>query len=202
MKILNGYRASHRNRWKLLQENVLNFQEFNLFEYYLDTMDFDQKHKDKFGTFEVYFDEICIVFNKQRDTVKDWHSGLLQKGFIVSHDAKRNLFKIKSPLRYITGEVWGGKATEYAKQEKITSSLDFLLENVCFSPENLEKKPKFRPILDTNNTTRALGSFNNDVSKGSSDKVVVIRQEPRSTSEYEKIKQEGNFQDLTVEDMR
>jgi len=198
MKLV-GYRASHRNRWLLIKKGILTHQEFLLLELYLDIMDFDKKH-DKFGTFEVFFDEIGDVFNKSEDSIRAWHKGLVAKGFVQIFDKKRRLFQIKTPLRYITGEAWGGKANQYVKEESSDKSLEYLLKNTCFSPkkvENIQKK-KAPPALK--NTPKALGF--SKVDSRVNHKMVVIEQRVRSDKEYQKIYQDGNFSVLTPDDMK
>lgn len=198
---LNGYRATHRNRWNLIRSKILTSQEFLLFEYYLDIMDFDPNHGNSFGSFEVFPNEIAPVFNKGTDTIKAWHKELLLKGFIQAFDDKRSLFKIKSPHRYITQ--WGGKAHKFAKDEKNIEALGLLLENVCFSSDKVGKNQEISPILDTNDTSKALGSSKDELSKDSSGKkIVLIKQEPRSESEYNQIQKESNYTDLSIEDMK
>lgn len=206
---LNGYRASHRNKWFLITQGILSPQEFLLFEYYLDLMLFDRSKGDKFAVFEVFPEEIAHVFNKHEDTVKNWHDGLLAKGFIKIVDEKRKLYTVKSPLRYVIGLVqWGGEASGYAKEEK-DQMPEFILENVRFSPP---KSEQILPKVDTpalNSSTSTENSLSS--SKGNSivsspigsRKVVVIKQDViRSDEEYQKMWDEGNYSMLTPEDMK
>lgn len=192
---LNGFRASHRNRWLLIKKGVLDIREFLLFEYYIDSIDFDTRH-DNFGSFEAFHEDTSKIFSKRPDTIEDWHNSLLKKGFIKVFDEKRKLFKIKSPERY--GIVFGGKANEYTKNEKITPTLGFILNNICFFPENAEINPPKDTLPASNNTSKALGSFkgNSSLSNAVSvpSKVVIIKQEVRSDEEYERLYQENpNF---------
>ena len=199
MTKLNGYRASHRNRWLLLQNKALTLREFILFEFYLDSMDFDQKH-DKFGTFEVFFDEIAEIFNKKKDAVRNWHNGLVSKGFIKLFDKKRRLFEVKTPLRYLTGGRWGGKAGSFAKEEKNNQSLESLLENICFSPQKVGKTQKNKACLACKNNAKALASYKGEYRVNS--KKTVMKQRVRSDAEYQKILEEGDCGCLTIDDMK
>lgn len=208
---LNGYRASHRNRWLLLKHNVIDEKAFLLFEYYLDSMDWDPTH-EKHGTFEVYLEDIAPFFNKKVDTVRAWHNGLLEKGFIQLVDKRRNIYRIKSPERYAIDGRNGGKASKYGKDEKSNPTLDFFLQNVCFSPEKVKINPPKQQSVISNEEKALVSSksefeviSNNqsmDISPNSPKKIVVIRQKVRSEEEYQKIYAEGNFQNLTPEDMK
>ena len=173
---LSGYRVSHRNRWLLLTNEILSLQGFLLFEYYLDSMDFDIKHEN-YGLFEAYPDEIAECFNnKKKETIKAWHNGLLTKGFIEIADKQRRLFRIKSPARYRVSCC--GKASEFAKDEKRIPSLDFFLENICFYPEKAKIKSPKKANLALKDTSKALGSSKGDyrLSSDSSKKIGIIEQ--------------------------
>jgi len=197
---LNGYRASHRNRWLLIKNGILTSQEFLLFEYYLDSMDFDSRH-NKFGIFEAFLEDIAKDFDRKTDTIQDWHNSLLEKGFIQLVDKKRKLFKVKTPERY--GTVLGCNAREFAKNEKNTPTLDFILQNICFSPEKARINPSKDTISGTNNTSKGLGSFKGELglSSNGSKKVVIIKQDVRSDVEYQKMYEE-NSSGLLPEDMK
>lgn len=198
---LSGYRASHRNRWLLLKNGVLTPQEFLLFEFYLDSMDFDLKHEN-FGLFIAFTEETTQYFNKEEETIKDWHNGLLNKGFIELVNKKRGQFRIKSPKKYVTA--FGGKAKEFATEEKNTPTLDFILQNICFFPEKAEINPQNHSVLALKDTSKALGSSKGEykVPFNGSKKVVVISQKVRSEADYLKIRQESNFETLSTEAMK
>lgn len=204
---LNGYRASHRNKWFLITKGVLNSQEFLLLEYYLDLMAFDRSHGDKFAVFEVFLDEIGHVFNKHEDTVEKWHEGLISKGFVKVVDEKRKLFTVKSPLRYVVGLTqWGGEASKFAKEEKDRTQ-EFILENIrFFQPESEKILPKSdNPALKSSNSTENSLSSSKGKSIVSSPigskKVVVIKQEVRNDAEYQKMYEESGLS-LSPEDMK
>lgn len=117
MKKLNGYRASHRNKWLLIKHKILTLQELSLLEFYVDIMDFDCRH-EKFSEFEVDFKEIKEIFNcKSPTTIRNWHSKLLLLGFI-SKTEKRGFYKISCPKRYISPGKWQGEASFYSRAEK------------------------------------------------------------------------------------
>lgn len=205
---LNGYRASHRNKWFLITKKILTTQEFILFEYYLDLMDFDKSHGDAFSTFEAYLDDVAVVFDRGEDAVGKWHKGLINKGFIKVFDDKRHLYKIMSPLRYVIGLTqWGGEASGYAKEEKNQND-EFILQNIRFFQQKEEKN-------QLNNEENADTSINIDEdslvsSKGESmvprsadcKKIVVIKEEVRSDAEYKKLYEDGDSLDMSPEDIK
>ncbi|MFH1792732.1 MAG: hypothetical protein ABH819_03815 [Patescibacteria group bacterium] len=205
---LNGYRASHRNKWFLITTGVLTPQEFLLFEYYLDLMAFDKNKGNKFAVFEVFPNEVAQVFDKHEDTVENWHNGLLSKGFIQLVDKNRKLYTVKTPLRYIIGLAqWGGEASRYAKEEK-DQAQEIILENIRFSHPKSEhvlqdsNETALKPVNTTENSLSS--SKGNSIVSSSigSNKVVLIKQKVRSDEEYQKIYTEGSFDVLTPDDMK
>lgn len=205
---LNGYRASHRNKWFLITKKILTLQEFLLFEFYLDQMNFDKDNKDKFASFEVYLEEIAPIFNKSIDTIRLWHNGLLYKNFIKIVDPLRQLFTVKSPLRYVIGLTqWGGESSRYATEEK-DQTQEFILKNIRFFPSTNEKvqpesvkKTDISTII-TENSLSSSKCESIDISSIGSKKIVVISQKLRSEEEYQRIYQDGDFQNLTPDDMK
>lgn len=205
---LNGYRASHKNKWFLITKQILSIQEFVLFECYLDKMAFDKSHEGKFALFEAFPDDIALVFDKTNETVQTWHNGLLKKGFIKPVDEKRHLYTIKNPLRYIVGlEMWGGEASKYTHEEK-DKTQEFILENIRFSRSESEKiLADFDEIASEPSTftENSLGSSKDSsivVPSVCSKKVVVIKQEVRTDAEYQKIYADGNFKGLPPDEMK
>lgn len=205
---LNGYRASHRNKWFLITQEILSLQEFLLFEYYVDLMDFDKSHKDSFATFEAFLDDVASVFKKHTDTVRIWHNGLLTKGFIKIFDEKRQLYTVKSPLKYVIGLTqWGGEASRYTKEEK-NQSQEYILENIQFFPPESERilpksdTPALKSSISTENSLNSSKGNSVVSSPIGSKKVVVIKQEVRSDEEYQKLYQDSGFTSLTPDDMR
>jgi hypothetical protein len=172
-------------------------------------MVFDRSKGDKFAIFEVFPDEVALVFNKKsEDSVRNWHKGLLNKRFIKIVDEKRNLYTVKSPLRYVVGLTqWGGEASKYSHEEA-NQSQEFILENIrFFQPESKKILPKSDNLAlkSLNSTENSLSSSkDNSIISSSigSKKVVVIKQAVRSDEEYQKIYDEGEFLSLTPDDMR
>lgn len=138
MKKLNGYRASHRNKWLLIQNKILSIQELTLLEFYADIFDFDKDHQT-FGKFPVNFEEIAAVFDcSSTNTVRNWHGRLLKLGFIKRTGTK-NIYELSCFLRYISPGVWQGKAAEYAEAEK-DQSIGKLLHNFGIELQQIEDK--------------------------------------------------------------
>lgn len=155
---LTGFRASHRNRWQLVQSKILSLQEYLLLEYYLDIMDFDGNH-EKFGTFEVFYDEIGEIFNRSVDSIRDWHKGLVEKGFVKVADEKRHLFLIPTPRRYVVSGKKKGMAYFYAQIEKTVHTNETLQATINFSQGNTENSPLNSNSLLKEDTSKALTSF-------------------------------------------
>lgn len=207
MKLI-GYRASHRNKWFLITQNILTPQEFVLFEYYLDLMDFDKSHKDSFSTFEAFLEDVALVFNKHEDTIRIWHNGLLTKGFIKVFDEKRHLYAVKSPLRYVIGLVqWGGEASKYVMEEKYQTQ-EFILKNIRFSQLEEEKtqlESDEKVDISINTTENSLGSSKGEsivISHIGYKKIVGIKQEVRGDAEYRKMYEDGGSLGLSPDEMK
>lgn len=141
---LNGYRPSHRNRWVLINSGILKPQEFLLFEYYLDIMDFDPSHTNTYGTFTYCPKEISLIFGRKKPAINSWHRTLLQSDLICSTSTK-NIYEIPNANRYITPGKWQGQAGEYARQEKHMSHqeiIDSLKRNTNIDYKNTKNNRK------------------------------------------------------------
>jgi len=192
MKKLNGYRASHRNKWRLIQHGILNIQELSLLEFYVDITDFDKEH-ETFGRFSTNFPEIAKIFNcKSDNTVRNWHKKLINSGFIKPTHATRE-YEFVCFLRYIPPGFWGGEAAQYASREKdkpvakILQIIGVKLQNIGQKVQPVGEK-KNKTTLNT--TLKALGSFKDD-SNVIPVKKVLIKQEVRSEEEYQRIYEEN-----------
>ena len=201
MKSLNGYRATHRNKWLLIKHNILTLQEVSLLEYYADIFDFDKKHKN-FGTIEVYFSDISSIFGKSENTIRSWHNKLLSLGFIEK-TFRLHVYKLKIPARYITPGLWKGEAAYYAEIEK-DQSIETILLNFGINIKNGVKKTQSVEKKSDNTASKippiALGS-----SKDQSRDNLTIEEIPtiqkRSKQEYEEILQEGNYKEFEASDL-
>jgi hypothetical protein len=205
---LNGYRASHRNRWLLVTQRILSPQEFLLFEYYLDLMDFDKSHGEAFSTFEAFLDDVLRVFNKHEDTIRIWHNGLLTKGFIKIFDEKRHTYTVESPLRYVSGLAqWSGEASKYAKEEK-DQTHEFILRNIRFFRPEREKirlESEEKVDISADRVKNSLSSSKGEsivTSPSGSRKIVVIKQEVRSDAEYRKMYEDDGCLGISPDDMK
>ena len=65
--IINGFRASHRNKWLLVSEGVLTVAEMVLLDFYIDKMNFSAKSEDV-GTFDLDFAELEIYLHRKEKT--------------------------------------------------------------------------------------------------------------------------------------
>lgn len=200
MKKLNGYRPTHRNRWKLLSEKIITLQELSLLEYYADIVDFDKDH-DKFGLFEIDFNEIKQVFVCSENTVRNWHSKLLQLGFIEK-TSKKHWFKLICHERYINPGYWGGKAAEYGIIEKdqpietILQSFGLNLQSIEEKLQQIGKKKDKQKVTTTEIGSIAIGSSKDEY------KDSFLEEVPKTFEDYKKIKEEEGYKLLTEEDMK
>lgn len=107
-----GCRASHRNRWQLLEAKILSEKQFLLYECLIDLADRGERHK-KYGMFEFFPDELVGLFHKTSETICDWFNRLRQLGFVKLIDHNRSLYQIVKYDRY---SLFYGRG--YASQEK------------------------------------------------------------------------------------
>lgn len=161
-------------------------------------MDFDGNH-DKAGMFEYFPEEIAHVFcKKSTDSIKIWHKGLVDKGFVTIVDAKRKLWSILNRDRYITGALHQGKAHQYAKKEK-----DCQLENILTTTSNFPENYKNFPPFSTASLKKKslyIGS-----SKDQSNRLLPTPTPTppsiRSLSYYQQVVTEEDYTHLTADDL-
>lgn len=204
-KKLNGYRASHRNKWRFIQHGLLSIQEVALLEFYADIMDFDPEHIG-FGTVKVDFPAIAVIFNnKSENTGRNWHKKLLKLGFIEKTRYK-DIFKLKCHKRYINPGHKQGEASDYAKAEK-DKPINTLLQNFGIESQKIEQttqiiENKDEEKTETTDKTNSIALISSKDESNLGSKRVVIRQDVRSDEEYQRIYQEGDFTGLTPDDMK
>lgn len=191
----NGYRPSYKNRWLLVTGGILTLQQWALYEYLIDVMDWDPRH-DNFGLLEFFPDEMVEVFHKSSESIGDWFRCLVNKRFVRLCDKKRKLYRIKNPERYVFG-----KASQHELSER-NISVEKLLENICFSEndrDNSNISQEKIPIIHESHTwssaSKALSSFRDSLG-------YETKQVGRTTEEYREIYREGGYSLLLPEDMR
>ena len=140
-----------------MRDHFLTLQQFTLFEFYIDQADYDGHHK-KFGAFEVYFDDIAMIFGKSVDTIRSWHNQLVEKRLIREFDPKRKYYCICRPQRYGIDKQKKGDAYFQAEVEKVVSSTEMLLPFIQFSPITDENTPENIPNLLKDSSPKALVS--------------------------------------------
>lgn len=200
MKKLNGYRPTHRNKWKLITTGVLTLPELSLLEYYADIVDFDYRHGSH-GLIEVYFDEIAAIFDNSESTIRNWHKVLLTLGFI-QETSKKHILKLTCFERYISPGCWKGKAAEYGEKEKdqpieiILYSFGINFQTVKEKLQQVKKNIRENSLETDKSSSIAIGSS----------KVEYVSNPPTSSlpnqNDYKKIKEEENFKYLSEEDMK
>lgn len=203
---LNGYRASHRNKWYFIEKGVLTLQAFLLLDFYADTFSFDTRKND-YGLFEVNFEALRKIFNCKSDqTIRNWNDELLNKGFIETTNFHQ-IYKLVCCERYLLNcKLWKGKADYYQELEK-NQPIGIIIQSFglnanvigsCFQPIGTKQ------IIKTDLTSKS-HSINIISSKCESNvypKRVLIKQELRTKEEYEKMYKDSDFQCLTPEDMQ
>lgn len=167
IKKLNGYRASHKNKWLFIKHGILSIQELALLEFYADIFDFDPKHNATVGQFPVNFEEVARVFSCSRNTVRNWHSKLLKLGFIKKTSDK-NIYLLSCYSRYTTPSVrFEGEAAVYAKQEA-DQSIEIILQNFGIDSQlvggNVQIIGKKASELGSESSSIAISSYKEDIS--------------------------------------
>jgi len=208
---LNGYRASHRNKWYFIRHGILSIQELALLEYYADIFCFNSAQPN-YGVFTVKFEETANIFHCKSDTtVRNWHKKLLEVGFIEATD-NQHVFKLICCGRYIgqslkiKGEANKYQALEHNQPiETILQSfgIDFQSIGKNFQPIGIENNEKVDISAQTKSLATDSYKDSDTTSSIGSKKVVVIKQETRSDAEYTQIQNETSedFR-LSIEDMR
>jgi len=205
MKKLNGYRPSHRNKWRFIQNGILTLQELTLLEFYADIVDFGKNHEN-YGRFEVNFDEIASVFKCSSNTIRNWHNKLLILGFIEK-TPKRSWLKLICHERYINPGKWGGQAKHYQEIEK-NQSIEIILQSFGINFQSIEeqlqrikKTSKENNIATTKNVSIAIDSYKNEYKNSFLPPMQSNSQ--RIMENYKQIKKEMGFNFLlTEEDMK
>lgn len=191
MSKLNGFRASHRNRWKLLK--YLSMEEFVFLEYCIDMCSFDPK-KAEYGKFKNDFNLAMETLRYKSDnSIRERLKKLVYLGFI-KETGITNLYEIPNIQRYLVGADWNGKSGEYVKDE-IDADLYKVVQNIGINFQDLEEKVQNneikKPNLATNDTPRYLSSSK------------VHSPIYRTNEEYDKIWREMDSpSDFTIDDMK
>lgn len=205
-KKLNGYRASHKNKWLFIKHGILSIQELALLEFYADIFDFDPGH-ETVGLFPVNFEEIAEIFSCSPNTVRNWHGKLLHSGFIKS-TAKKSIYRLACHARYTTPSVkFQGKAAVYAEQET-NQSIEIILQNFEIDSQLVGEKVQIvgekDEKLGSESSSIAISSFKVESSNKDSLRIikkVIIKQDLRSEEEYQKMYKD-NPEGLEPEDMK
>ncbi|MCX6784279.1 MAG: hypothetical protein NT141_04450 [candidate division WWE3 bacterium] len=203
---LNGYRVCHRNKWDLLEQGVLTLQELTLLDFYIDVATFDENKPD-FGLFKTDFEDLCQIFNYKSDqAIRNWHNGLVSKGFIETTNLT-NVNKLICPKRYFLNSlVCKGEANHYQNVEK-DQPIEAILQHIRILPQSVGTE--FLPIgteqAESVVTTTSYPSIDIGSSKVVSStypiKVVTHQITIRGKEEYELIIKELDLKTLMVEDL-
>lgn len=199
---LNGYRASHRNKWRFIQCGLLNLQELSLLEFYADLMRYGQDNPN-YGLFNVNFNEIAKVFGcRSSNTPRNWHSKLLKIGLIQNTKVK-NVCLLSCFTRYITPGYWGGESAKYVDLEK-NQPVEVMLQNFGINLQLIGHKAQSVAKKELINLKKS-PSIAISSSKVQSSLVLnksVINQQLKTDEEYQRIYDEGGYKFLMPDDMR
>lgn len=198
---LNGYRPTHRNKWRFLQLGILKVQELALLEYYADIMGFD-KRNSRYGLVLVNFKDIARIFKKSSGAVWLWHKRLLDVG-LVKETTTRGVFSLVCHERYISPGKWQGRAAEYVSLEK-NQPVEIMFQNFEINLQeiktNFQPVKKDLPILPKKPSSIAIDSSR--VESINYPVGVVVSQKPRTNEAYREMYRQGGFSGFTPDDMR
>ncbi len=199
---LNGYRASHRNKWRFIQCGLLNIQELSLLEFYADQMGFDRKNS-WYGLVQIDFKKTARVFRRCPNAVRNWHKKLLKRG-LIKKTAERGIFRLICHERYVNpGKRWQGKAAHYVGLEK-NKPVKVMFQNFGINfqiiEDNVQLVVKKKPQNPKESLSVAISS--SKVQSNLSSKKSVVYQQSRADEEYQRIYDKGGYKLLTPDDMR
>jgi len=117
-------------KWEIIKNRILTIEELLLFEYYIDQMDFDKRHKN-YGKFTVNFQEISKLFAyKSENSIRNKHKKLIQLKFIYPTQEK-GLYAIFNPDRYVAQtNKWQGKVNDF-QTEEANQPFDKIVQNIA-----------------------------------------------------------------------
>ena len=203
----NGVRSCHRNRWALIYYDVLPREEFLLLELCIDVATWDEKKKD-YGCFNLNNKQLASFLGyKSHSSVSRLKEKLIDKGLIIKEEEG---FCITAMGRYLTT----GKGIGYAltaATEEMNISVNHIVSLMgtkcvpvhidCDSvDEDCDSMHDLDINLGSNSVSKALVS--SKVKFNTSSKKVVVRQGIRSDEEYREILNSGNYERLTIDDMK
>ena len=174
-KKLRGYQKASRDRFLLLSNKTLTVEEFTLYELCIAVTDWDRSH-ETFGTIHVTNKQLAYVMGWNSETTAGRHKNqLINKGFLINMG--NGYFQVKDI------EKWELRSKEHAKTD--VNNADLHNHNAEIGSEDAE--------IDDNQGKK------NDYSLISSKGSIKFL---RSDSEYEEIKNSGQFGSMTIDDMK
>lgn len=177
------YQKVYRNRHVLAKNLVLDDAEYRLWDLLIALYDWDKKHEEDYGTVKATDRGLAELLNWSYSKVCRARNGLLMKGIIFRRD--RSVYKI-FPLPQLNENISLTQQNVAEMQNEISTEQQDIA--------SLQQKQGY-------SGNSSIVSYKDKFSIGSHRRV-LIKQEPRSESEYQKIKVEGNYTALTVDDMR
>lgn len=199
LRKLNGYYGTYRGKFLLLKKRVLNKEEYILYDASIAFADWDKKnHPDKYGSFDLTQLEIEKLIGCSEGFVSRYSKGLIKKGFWKKRKDGRT-------------QVVGFELTEIqtlksiTKKNKIVDLQKYIAEmqNGFVNSQVLVTKIQIdTPKGEDDNHMQSLANLQNRSSKAdliSSNNGSSLL---RTDEEYRKIKEEGHYEMLAIDDMK
>jgi DNA-binding Lrp family transcriptional regulator len=183
-----GILASYREKFILLQEKILSDEQFVLYEFCIHQADFDVRHKDKFGTFQLTNRELGIRLGWSEDKVGRQIKVLLKYGLLIKRDYKTH--EVVDFFRYLPKNAF--------QRVKNKEELAYLQQVIAFIRV---ESAKIRPEnVNLRNNKPILASTLTSISDNFSSKYIPFTK--RTYEDYQKIKEKGGYNVLTEDDMK
>lgn len=160
---MNGYRASHRNRWLLLETKTLTPSELFLFEYIIDSAVFD-KSKEEYGIAHIQISHIAEIFQySARNSIYTKLSKLETVGLIKKvENGWTKLIITNFPRYLLQNKPQFGTAHIYSKSET-NQSIEQRLQSIGIEGQSIDQSTQYTEQSDyqiqTSNNPKALDSF-------------------------------------------
>lgn len=173
IKKLRGYQKAPRDRFLLLRDKKLTQEEFLVYEVGIDLTDWDGRHTETYGTFQATNREIAEILGWKSDsTVSRYRASLIKKGY----------FRLTPSSRL--------KALDFDKRQ--------LRKPANMQITRAEMQEEVAKMQTTSANIEENRSENSVYSLVSSKGSVSLR----TDEEYQAIKEEMGYKELTVEDMK
>ena len=197
-KRIKGYQRGFKGRFLLLKNRILTDEEFILLDLSFSVLaDWDKKnHSDNYGTFSYTQEEIGFFLGWDKTKVCRWSNKLFKKNFWVKRLDNRIMvvgFDITEHLTEITKEKGVVNLQEYISERqlddvKMKQKIEKLQLNI----------PKENSIIRTQGVVKIQSLASKKPLVSSKGRFNTLK----TDEEYQKIKKEGIYTLLTIDDMK